>query len=78
MKKIIILIIGILLLSGCDGENKYSDRASNPYSFRTYVDEETCIEYFISDDTYNSGNVVPKYNRDGTLKLNKQCLKEQE
>ena len=25
MKKVIILIIGILLLSGCDGENKYSD-----------------------------------------------------
>lgn len=78
-KKIIILVIGILLLCGCESTptSKYSDEVGFQ-GFYLYVDEDTCVEYYVSNGSYNVGVVNPRYNVDGTLKLNKQCLKEQE
>lgn len=78
-KKIIILVIGILLLSGCKTTptNKYSDKAEFQ-NFYLYVDEDTCVEYYVSNGSYSRGVVNPRYNQDGTIKLNKQCLEEQE
>lgn len=75
MKKIIILIIPILLLCGCEKTrtNKYSDKVELQ-AFYLYVDEETCVEYYVSNGSYNYGNVNLRYNADGTIKLNKQCL----
>lgn len=80
MKKMIILIIAILLLCGCENKNgnKYSDKPIVTNIFYVYTDEDTCVEYFVSYGTYNVGNVMPRYNQDGTLKLNKQCLRDLE
>ena len=78
-KKIIILVIVILLLCGCENRptSKYSDKVGFQ-GFYLYVDEDTCVEYYVSNGSYNIGVVNPRYNVDGTLKLNKQCLEEQE
>lgn len=79
MKKIILLMILVLLLCGCEETptSKYSDKADFQ-SFYLYVDAETCVEYYVSNGTYNIGIVNPRYNQDGTLKLNKECLKDME
>lgn len=78
-KKIIILVIGILLLCGCENRptSKYSDEVGFQ-GFYLYVDEDTCVEYYVSNGYNNIGVVNPRYNQDGTLKINRQCLKEQE
>ena len=75
MKKIIILIIAVILLSGCDTkeDKEYSSTRENWY-FATYVDEDTCVEYFASEGSYNKGTVSVKYNADGTIKINKKCM----
>ena len=77
MKKIILLIIPILLLCGCENRptSKYSDKVDFQ-GFYLYVDAETCVEYYVSNGSYNVGNVNPRYNQDGTIKLNEQCLEE--
>ena len=77
MKKVIILIICILLLCGCEKRptSKYSDKVVFQ-GFYLYVDEDTCVEYYVSNGYNNIGIVNPRYNVDGTLKLNKQCLEE--
>ena len=77
MKKIILLIISILLLCGCEKTptSKYSDKIEGQ-GFYLYVDAETCVEYYVSNGMYNIGSVMPRYNQDGTLKLNKECLKD--
>lgn len=79
MKKIILLIISILLLCGCESSptSKYSDKVEFQ-GFYLYVDSETCVEYYVNNGSYNVGNVNPRYNQDGTLKLNKECLKDLE
>lgn len=60
MKKLIILIIPIILLCGCD---------SNVY--KQYVDKDNCVIYL----SRYQGGVTPMYNSDGSLKLDKKCLK---
>ena len=79
MKKIILILTICVCLCGCEKnqENKYSE--SSGYMgdrFTLYVDEQTCVEYFVSNGSYNNGNVFLRYNQDGTLKLNKECLKD--
>ena len=84
MKKIFLIItifITLFCLCGCDKhqENKYSE--GTYYSgdrFTIFVDEETCVEYFVSEGGYNRGDVMPRYNQDGTLKINKKCLNDLE
>ena len=83
MKKIIIkfslVSIIILMLCGCSKqkENKYSEETNYIGSrFTIYVDDETCVEYFVSNGSYNSGNVLPRYNENGTLKLNHKCIED--
>lgn len=48
MKKIIILVIGILLLCGCDKST----------TLETYCDEEYGIEYIRDNRTYRGGITV--------------------
>lgn len=85
---IVSLVLAIvLLLTGCGAdtvnnnnnvENKdnYEANYMQEYrSFNFYVDEETCVEYIVSHDTYEGG-ITPRLNDDGTLKLNKNCLKD--
>lgn len=77
MKKIILVMILVLLLCGCENRptSKYSDKVGFQ-GFYLYVDSETCVEYYVSNSSHNIGNVNPRYNQDGTLKLNKECLKD--
>lgn len=71
----------VLLLTGCgaDTVNNNIENKDNYmqeyYSFNFYVDEETCVEYIVFHDTYKGG-ITPRLNDDGTLKLNKNCLKD--
>ena len=66
MKKILLLITLILLLSGCSIESVRNPQMVN------YVDEDTCVIYLTR---YEAG-ITPMYNQDGTLKLDKECLKK--
>lgn len=84
MKKhylIIIFIIITFCLCGCGKyqENEYSESTYyNGTRFTIFVDAETCVEYFVSNGTYNLGNVMPRYNQNGTLKINNKCLNDLE
>ena len=69
MKKIIAICLILSFLTGCSV--KYDNDLNNR---NTYIDEDTCVEYFVSSGYYSKGVFSPKYNRDGTLKLNKKCL----
>ena len=81
MKKIIISLTLILLLCGCGTyrENEYSESTSYIGTrFTIFVDAETCVEYFVSNGASNIGNVLPRYNQNGTLKTNDKCLNDLE
>lgn len=75
-KKIISLIlIGILTLTGCtERTNEYEPAFTSSYYI--FVDDATCVEYFASNGTYNMGNFNVRYNADGTLKTNKECIEK--
>lgn len=78
MKKIILLAITLLMLTGC-GNKEYQYDANNRLStiytstiLTIKVDTETCVEYI---DRYEGGISV-MYNADGTIKLNEECLND--
>lgn len=78
MKKI-LLIIAILLLTGCNSESSEeiinTNYMQDSMQFNFRVDKETCVEYIEYDGSY-SGNLTPRLNSDGTLKQNEECLKD--
>ena len=65
MKKLLILPLLLLLVTGCNEVNK------NDIYF--YTDENSCVEYIIYDG-YKAGGITPRLNRDGTIMLNEECL----
>ena len=84
MKKILLLIILILLLTGCgaepiseDNNNGVSYYMQDSTKFSFYVDKNTCVEYIIYKSGYKGG-IIPRLNANGTLKLNETCLKNRE
>ena len=84
MKKILLLIISILLLTGCgiepiseDNNNETSYYIQDSIKFDFYVDKNTCVEYIIFSGGHKGG-ITPRLNTDGTLKLNETCLKNKE
>lgn len=83
MKKFLLLVIIIILLTGCGAEsiNKKHETNDTYYiqdslNFDFYVDKETCVEYIIFNGGYRGG-ITSRLNADGTLKLNKICLKDE-
>ena len=86
MKKLILLLAPVLLLTGCDGcdsELIEEETITNTYylqdkmQFEFFIDKETCVEYIEYDGSY-SGTLTPRLNADGTLKLNEICLENKE
>lgn len=82
MKKIFILMIPILFITGCvmapidaNGENSTLYMQDSRF-FSFYVDKDTCIEYIY--DVNDGGVLIPRLNRDGLPLLNEKCLKEQQ
>ena len=75
VKKIVILTLLILLLCGCDNYNKdsYNVDSYNSREFNVFIDETTCVEYFV-DNYVKKGGITVRYNADGTIKVNKDCL----
>ena len=73
--KVIVLIIMILMMCGCSREDYNEKRVSeNIYNelYSTY-DTETCVEY-LEYSGLKKGGLSVRYNTDGTIKLNKDCL----
>lgn len=80
MKKILISLVVLILLCGCEVEEdkeKNGIERVNSY-FNIYVDKSTCLEYFVSGGYYNEGNVFPRYNANGKIRTNKKCLEEKQ
>ena len=85
MKKFLLLVIIIILLTGCGAESINKKHETNDtyyiqdslnFEFYVDVDKETCVEYIIFNGG-NHGGITPRLNADGTLKLNKICLKDE-
>ena len=87
MKKIIFLALAALLLvcasAGCVTEEEIEevmpDKYIQNYEYGSryvyvYVDEYTGVEYLLYDG-YQSGGVCPRYNTDGTLRINEEFKK---
>lgn len=83
MKKIIFLVLAALLLTcasaGCITEEKTKEKVyllydNSPHYIFSYVDEYTGVEYLVYDG-YQGGGVCPRYNADGTLKINEEFRK---
>jgi len=73
MKKNKLLIMSILLLlfvCGCESNTKES---GDDYTISIYTDSVTCVEYLKYHAGYKGGLSV-RYNQDGTIKLNEECL----
>ena len=80
MKKILLLVVPVLFLTGCGSEpiNKTETKNSTYYIqdsdfFDIFVDKESCVEYLRYAGGYRGG-ITPRLNADGTVKLNKICL----
>lgn len=71
-----LLILGTLLLfclTGCESNSKDSE---DDYTILFYTDSETCVEY-IKYASINKGGITPRFNADGTLKLDEECLEHE-
>lgn len=71
-----LLILGTLLLfclTGCESNSKDSE---DDYTIMFYTDSETCVEY-IKYVSINKGGITPRFNADGTLKLDEECLEHE-
>lgn len=79
MKKIILLALTVFMLSGCGkniDENKGTRYIQDEGAmYYTIIDKETCIEY-IRFSCGNQAGLSARYNADGTIKLNEECLNE--
>lgn len=77
IKKIVILLLLTLLVSGCSTSEEEIKNETLYIGTEVRVDKETCVEYIRVKEQWNYGFViVPRYNQDGTLRLNKKCLLE--
>lgn len=75
MKKIIILSLITILCVGCESVKDYEIDEVNDREFSVFIDETTCVEYLYNVYVKKGGMTV-RYNQDGTIKVNEDCLKE--
>ena len=75
MKKIIVLLLIIIALTGCETPKDYETEQIEDNGFIVFVDDITCVEYISSVYKYEGGISV-RYNQDGTIRTNKKCLEE--
>lgn len=68
--KIIVLVIMILTMCGCKSNSVSS---GDDFAIDIYTDSKTCVEYLKYNAGYKGGLTV-RYNTDGTIKLNKDCM----
>jgi hypothetical protein len=68
--KIVVLVIMVLMLCGCESNTV---KSKDDFWISFYTDSVTCVEYLKYDDGY-SGGLSVRYNTDGTIKLNKECM----
>lgn len=76
--KIGILLIALIVMCSFAGCVTESENPSPPDDINSgyvglYVDEYTGVEYLIYDGYY-SGGICPRYNADGTLKINEKFM----
>ena len=87
MKKTTFLVLAAVLLvcasAGCIAEEETEEIVSSdiyvlhdesPHHILIYVDGYTGVEYLIYDG-YQSGGMCPRYNADGTLRINEGCVR---
>lgn len=79
MKKIILLTMAVFMLTGCGkniDENKETRYIQDEGSmYYTMIDKENCVEYIKYSTGYQAG-ITARYNADGTVKLNEECLND--
>lgn len=77
MKKTIFLVLAALLLvcasAGCIAVEERNYIAD--YKVQIYVDKETGVEYILIGLGPNYDGIAPRYNADGTLKINEEFRK---
>lgn len=76
MKKILVGLACIaVLLVGCSAEYENKARKTfyttvySGYGYLIVYDNDTKVMYYMSDSSYNRGNLTPLYNADGTLRV---------
>lgn len=75
MKKFILLVFLVMLCVGCEVPKDYEIDEVNDREFTVFIDETTCVEY-LYDVYVKKGGITVRYNQDGTIKVNKNCLEE--
>ena len=76
MKKIFILYLIIILCVGCVSPKNYEIETTNDREYSVIIDGSTCVEYLYNNYS-KKGGITVRYNRDGTIKINEDCLKEE-
>ena len=70
MKKVLLLIIPLMLLTGCGSNlDETDDYLQDVTSYYIETDKETCVEYIVGINRFSV-----RLNTDGTPMLNEECL----
>lgn len=74
--KVIVLIIMILMLCGCE-TNSIRVNTNGINELIVDYDRDTCVEY-VEYNGIEKGGLSVRYNADGTIKLNEECINGKE
>lgn len=76
-KKIILLIVSILVITGCDSriDNQEKKYIQDNVGYSVVIDKETCVEYIEFVGYYKKALSV-RLNADGKPIVNEKCLND--